>query len=51
MMEKFRLTNMKQIHTPIDLNVAFTMKQCPLTAKQVVRMKGTPYAEAIGSVL
>ena len=51
MAEKFRLTNMKKIHTPMDPNVVFTTKQSPSTINQVARMKGIPYAEAIGSVL
>jgi len=51
MTEKFRLTNMKKVHTPMDPNVTFTTNQCPSTVNQVARMKGIPYAKAIGSVL
>ena len=51
MTEKFRLTNMKKVHTPMDPSVTFTTNQCPSTVNQVARMKGIPYAEAIGSVL
>src|ERR1700678_1309366 len=51
MTEKFRHTNMKKVHTPMDPNVSFTTNQCPSTINQVARMKGIPYAEAIGSVL
>src|ERR1700678_4017226 len=51
MTEKFRLTNMKKVHTPMDPNVTFTTNQCPSTVNQVARIKGIPYAETTGSVL
>ena len=51
MMEKFRLTNMKKVLTPMDPHVQFLTKQCPSTLNQMNKMKGIPYCEAIRSVL
>jgi hypothetical protein len=51
MVEKFRLTNTKRVHTPMDPNVQYSAQQSPSSVNQVGRMKGIPYAEAIGSVL
>jgi Reverse transcriptase (RNA-dependent DNA polymerase)/gag-polypeptide of LTR copia-type/GAG-pre-integrase domain len=51
MVEKFRLTNTKRVHTPMDPNVHYSTQQSPSSISQVGRMKGIPYAEAIGSIL
>ena len=51
MAEKFRLTNAKPVHTPMEPNVAFSNQQSPGTPNQVAKMRGVPYSEAIGSVL
>ena len=49
--EKFRLTNMKKVLTPIDPHVQYSTKQCLSTLAQVECMKGISYSEAIGSVI
>ena len=49
--EKFSLTNAKQVTTPMDPNVQFSVDQCPSSTNQLAKMKGIPYSEAIGSVL
>ena len=51
MVERFSLTNAKQVSTPMEPNVQFSIDQCPSTPNQLARMKGVPYSEAIGSVL
>ena len=51
MVEKFRLTNMKKVLTPIDPHVQYSTKQCPSTLAQVEHMKWIPYSEAIGSII
>ena len=51
MTEKFQLTNVKLVHTPMEPNVAFLSQQSPATPNQLARMKGVPYSEAIGRVL
>ena len=50
-MDKFSLTNVKQVATPMDLNVQFSTNQCLSSMNQLACMKGIPYSEAIGSVL
>ena len=49
--EKFRLTKAKPVSIPIDSHANFSIEQCPSSINQVEKMKGVPYAEAIGSVL
>ena len=49
--EKFRLTNAKPIHVPMDPNVTYSNQQSPTTPNQVACMRGVPYNEAIGGVL
>jgi len=49
--ENFRLTNAKPVHTPMDPNVHFSIKQCPSTPNQSAWMQGVLYIEAIGSLL
>ena len=51
MVEKFRLTNTKNVSTPMDPNTQFSVKQCPASINQISQMKGVLYSEAIGSVL
>jgi hypothetical protein len=51
MVEKFRLTNAKNVSTPMDPNTYFSVQQCPSTINQMARMKGIPYSKALGSVL
>jgi hypothetical protein len=51
MVEKFRLTDMKRIYTPMDPSARYSTQQSPSSVNQVGRMKGIPYSEAIGSVL
>ena len=42
MVEKFRLTNTKRVHTPMDPNVQYSTQQSPSSISQVGRMKGIP---------
>src|SRR5271170_1271081 len=49
--EKFNLTNAKPILTPMEPGTQFSVKQCPSSINQQLKMKGIPYSEAIGSVL
>ena len=51
MVEKFRLTNAKNVSTPMDPNTQYSLKQCPSTINQVAKMRGGPYSKALGSVL
>ena len=51
LVENFRLTGAKKVSTPMDPNVHFSVQQCPLLTNQVIRMRGVPYSEAIGSIL
>ena len=51
MVEKFRLTEAKQVSTPMEANAQFTTQQCLSTANQSAHMQNVPYSEAIGSVL
>ena len=51
MVEKFRLTNTKNVSTPMDLNTQFSVKQCLTSINQISQMKGVLYSEAIGSML
>ena len=49
--ERFRLTNTKRVMTPIKTGTILSEEQGPSTPMQVMRMKGVPYAKAIGCVL
>jgi hypothetical protein len=49
--EKFRLTNAKNILTPMDLNTYFSVQQCPSTINQMARIKGVLYSKVLGLVL
>lgn len=49
--DRFGLTSMKPILMPMDPGVKLSKDQCPSTPMQIVKMQGTLYAEAIGSVL
>ena len=51
MVENFRLTNTKNVSTPIDPNMQFFIQQCPSTLNQLSKMQGIPYSEVLGSVL
>ena len=51
MLEKFWLTSVKPISTPMDPGTKFSNEQYLLTLMQLVKMCGVPYTEAIGSVL
>ena len=51
MVEKFRLTNAKNVSTPMDPNMQFSIQQCPSTINQLLKMQGIPYSEVLGSVL
>jgi hypothetical protein len=51
MAAKFGLTNAKRVSTPMDPGAQFSKDQCPSTPTQQMRMRGIPFAEAIGSVL
>jgi hypothetical protein len=51
MVERFRLTNAKPVATPMESAAQFSKDQSPSTPTQEMRMRGIPYAEAIGSVL
>jgi hypothetical protein len=51
MIEKFRLTNAKNVLTPMDPNTHFSVQQCPSTINQMARMKGVLYSKALGLVL
>ena len=51
MVDKFRLTNSAPVATPMVTDATFSTSDSPLTPMQVARMRGIPYAEAIGSVL
>ena len=46
-MEKFQLTNVKLVHTPMEPNIAFSSQQSPAMPNQLARMKGVPFSEAI----
>jgi len=51
MVDKFRLTNAKAVATPMESGAQFSKEQGPSTLRQTARMRGVPYAEAIGSAL
>ena len=51
MLERFNLTSAKPISMPMDPGAKFSKNQCPVSPMQVAKMRGVPYAEAIGSVL
>jgi len=51
MVERFELTEAKPVSTPMVTGAQFSIEQGPATANQAARMRGVPYAEAIGSVL
>jgi hypothetical protein len=51
MVDRFRLTNAKPVATPMKSGAQFSKDQSPSTPTQEMRMRGIPYAEAIGSVL
>jgi hypothetical protein len=49
--ERFRLTNIKPVTTPMEPGVQFSKEQGSSTLMQIVWMKGVPYSEAIRSIL
>ena len=51
MLDRFNLTSAKPISTPMDPGAKFSKNQCPVSLMQVAKMRGVPYAEAIGSIL
>ena len=51
LLNKFRLTNARAVATPMEPGAQFTKNQGPSTPTQAIRMRGVPYAEAIGCVL
>lgn len=51
MLNKFQLTNVKPISTPMESGAHFAKEQGPLTPTQAIRMCGVPYVEGIGCVL
>ena len=51
MLEKLSLTSAKPVSMPMDSGTKFLNEQCPSTLTQLVKMRGVPYTEAIGSVL
>ena len=51
MVEKFQLTGVKPVSTPMEPGTQFSIDQSPTSLNQTARMRGVPYSEAIGSVL
>jgi hypothetical protein len=51
MVQKFQLTNVKKVSTPMEPNVQFSEEQCPATLMQEAHMRGVLYAKVIGSIL
>src|SRR5882762_4938951 len=51
MLDKFRLTNTKPVATPMETGAQLSKDQGPSTLSQENRMRGIPYAEAIGCAL
>jgi len=51
MLDKFRLTNAKPVATPMETGAQLSKDQGPSTLSQENRMRGIPYAEAIGCAL
>ena len=51
MLDKFRLTNAKPVATPMETGAQLSKDQGPSTLSQERRMRGIPYAEAIGCAL
>jgi hypothetical protein len=51
MVERFRLTNAKNVSVLMDPHVQYSIKQCPSTLSQMEQIKGVPYSKAIGSIL
>jgi hypothetical protein len=49
--EKFQLTNVKPVSTPMETGAEYSKDQGPSTSNQAMQMCRIPYAEAIGSVL
>ena len=49
--EKFKLTSVKQVATPMEANALFLTQQSPSSLNQVEHMKGVPYSKAIGLIL
>ena len=51
MVEKFRLTHAKPVSMPMEPGAQFSVDQSPSSLRQMSKMHGVPYSEAIGSVL
>ena len=51
MVDKFRLTNAKQVATSMEPGIQLSNDQGPSTPTQMLCMRGIPYTEPIGSVL
>ena len=51
MLDRFNLTSAKPVATPMEPRAKFSKDQSPASPTQVVKMRGVPYAEAIGSIL
>jgi len=49
--EKYGLTNAKPITTPMEPGIQLSTDQGPSTLNQLSKMRGIPYAQAVGSVL
>ena len=49
--EKFRLTSARKVVTSMDLNVQFSIQQCPSSLNQAACMNRVPYSKAIGLIL
>jgi len=48
---RFNFTDAKPLSIPMDLNIAFSKDQCPMTPDDIARMHRIPYREAIGSLM
>jgi hypothetical protein len=51
MVEKFGLSDAKPVYTSMEVGAQYSKKQCPISLKQQMLMRETPYAKAIGSAL
>jgi Reverse transcriptase (RNA-dependent DNA polymerase) len=49
--EKFGLTNAKNVATPMAANAKFMFQHSPMMLNQVAHLNRIPYSEAIGSIL
>ena len=51
MLKRFNIDNFKRDYLPIDHEITFFKKDCPITSKERDRMSRIPYALVVGSIM